>query len=81
VGAVHELSICSSIAKIVEDATAGRPVELVRLDVGRLRQVVPHTLTYCWDMVVDPAAAAIGPCLVCRRGEPYGAARSPTGRR
>ena len=49
---MHELSICTAIAKIAHNAAAGRPVERVRVDVGYLRQVVPDTLRYSWDMVV-----------------------------
>ena len=49
---MHELSICQSIVGIVEEAADGRPVETVRLDVGQLRQIVPDTLVYSWDIVV-----------------------------
>jgi hydrogenase nickel incorporation protein HypA/HybF len=49
---VHELSICTAIAKIAHQAAAGRPVERVRVDIGHLRQVVPDTLRHSWDMVV-----------------------------
>lgn len=49
---VHEVSICTAIAKIAHQAAAGRPVERVRVDVGHLRQVVPDTLCHCWEMVV-----------------------------
>lgn len=49
---MHELSICTAIAKIAHEAAAGRPIERVRIDVGYLRQVVPDTLRYSWQMVV-----------------------------
>ena len=49
---MHELSICTAIAKIATDAAAGRPIERVRVDVGHLRQVVPDTLLHSWEMVV-----------------------------
>jgi hydrogenase nickel incorporation protein HypA/HybF len=49
---VHELSICTAIAKIAHQAAAGRPVERVRVDIGHLRQVVPDTLSHSWEMVV-----------------------------
>jgi len=49
---VHELSICTAIAKIAHQAAAGRPVECVRVDIGHLRQVVPDTLRHSWEMVV-----------------------------
>ena len=50
--AVHEVSICTAIAKIAHHAAAGRPVECVHIDVGHLRQVVPSTLRHSWEMVV-----------------------------
>jgi hydrogenase nickel incorporation protein HypA/HybF len=49
---VHEVSICSAIAKIAHEVAAGRPVQRVRVDIGQLRQVVPDTLRFSWDMVV-----------------------------
>ncbi len=48
---MHELSLCRSIAAIAERAAEGRSVESIQLDVGALRQVVPQTLVYCWDIV------------------------------
>jgi len=50
---VHELSICTAIAAIAGEHAAGRPVELVRIDVGALRQVVPDTLVYSWEVTVE----------------------------
>lgn len=50
--AVHEVSLCTAIAKIAHLAADGRPVERVRVDVGYLRQVVPDTLSHSWEMVV-----------------------------
>ncbi len=50
---MHELSLCQSIHRIVDRAREGRPVEVVNLTVGRLRQVVPDTLTSCWTLVTD----------------------------
>jgi len=49
--AVHELSICGSIADIVARHAAGRPVKVINVRVGQLRQVVPDTLVYCWELV------------------------------
>lgn len=48
---MHELSLCRSIVGIVDRARDGRPVEVVELQVGRLRQVVPETLAYNWRLV------------------------------
>jgi len=58
---VHELSICSAIAAIVEEHAEGRPVERVRLDVGALRQVVPDTLRFSWEITVadSPLAGSV----------------------
>jgi hydrogenase nickel incorporation protein HypA/HybF len=48
---MHELSLCNSIRQVVERSADGRPVTTVHLQVGRLRQVVPDTLRYCWGLV------------------------------
>lgn len=55
---MHELSICTSLAAIVAEHADGRPVERVHLDIGHLRQVIPDTLRYSWDIVAtDPPLA------------------------
>jgi hydrogenase nickel incorporation protein HypA/HybF len=61
VRAVHELSICTSVARIVEAHADGRTVEVVHLDVGQLRQVIPDTLRYSWEIVVidTPLAGSV----------------------
>lgn len=50
---MHELSLCGAIYEIVDRAAAGRPVTVIHLQVGRLRQVVPDTLRFCWTLVSD----------------------------
>lgn len=50
---MHELSLCGSIYEIADRAAAGRPVAVIHLQVGQLRQVVPETLSYCWTLVAD----------------------------
>lgn len=55
---MHELSICTSIARIVDQHADGRSVACVHLRVGHLRQVVPDTLRYSWEVVVDGTALA-----------------------
>ena len=50
---MHELSLCGSIANIVGKHAAGRPVSVIHIQVGQLRQVVPDTLVYCWELVSD----------------------------
>jgi len=48
---VHELSLSQSIGQIVRKHAAGRTVQVVHLQVGQLRQVVPDSLVYCWGLV------------------------------
>ena len=50
---VHELSLCGSIASIVERHAASRSVAVIHIQVGQLRQVVPDTLVYCWQLVSE----------------------------
>jgi hydrogenase nickel incorporation protein HypA/HybF len=45
------LSICGSIADIATRRAAGRPVKVINVRVGQLRQIVPDTLVYCWELV------------------------------
>lgn len=52
------MSLCRSIYRITEQAAAGRAVDVVHLRVGRLRQVVPETLRYCWGLVVAEGSLA-----------------------
>lgn len=49
---MHELAVCTAIAKIADRAAGERPVTVVRVDIGYLRQVVPDTLAHSWEMVV-----------------------------
>jgi hydrogenase nickel incorporation protein HypA/HybF len=55
---MHELSLCESIYEIVDRTAAGRPVSVIYLQVGQLRQVVPETLMYCWNVVSDQTELA-----------------------
>lgn len=50
---MHELSLCGQIHRIVDRAAAGRPVSVVHVQVGQLRQIIPDTLRYCWTIVSD----------------------------
>ncbi len=47
---MHELSICRAIAQTAESYATDRKVVSVRLRIGHFRQVVPETLSYCWDL-------------------------------
>ena len=48
---MHELSLCQAIAGVVGSHAQGRHVEVVRVRVGALRQVVPDTLAFCWNVI------------------------------
>ncbi|BBY21861.1 hypothetical protein MSTO_20660 [Mycobacterium stomatepiae] len=50
-GVLHELSLCQAIAGLVKPHAAGRRVDVVRVQVGALRQVVPDSLEFCWSLV------------------------------
>ena len=50
---MHELSLCGAIANIVTRHAAGRPVSVIHVQVGQLRQVVPDTLVFCWELVSE----------------------------
>ena len=43
--------MCDAIARTVVDRAAGRRVLTVKVRIGHLRQVVPDTMTFCWEMV------------------------------
>ena len=45
---MHELSIAGAIVATVERHAGGSPVTSVRVRVGRLRQVVPDSLAFCF---------------------------------
>jgi hydrogenase nickel incorporation protein HypA/HybF len=49
---MHELSLCRSIVEVSRRHAQGRPVAVVRVKVGHLRQVVPATLERCFALVV-----------------------------
>ena len=55
---MHELSICSAIAAIAARRADGRPIERVTVEIGQLRQVVPSTLVFCWELVTDGTTLA-----------------------
>lgn len=50
---MHELSLCHAIAGVVKPHAGGRRVDIVRVQVGALRQVVPETLSFCWTLIRD----------------------------
>lgn len=50
---MHELSLCRAIADVVTERAGDRPVATTTVRIGQLRQVVPSTLEFCWDLVID----------------------------
>lgn len=48
---MHELSLSGAVLETVTKHAGGRRVSLVCLRVGRLRQVVPDTLEFYFDLV------------------------------
>jgi hydrogenase nickel incorporation protein HypA/HybF len=48
---MHELSLCHAIAGVVKPYADGRHVDIVRVQIGALRQVVPDSLNFCWTLV------------------------------
>jgi hydrogenase nickel incorporation protein HypA/HybF len=48
---VHELSLSSAIVNTVVKHADGRPVSVVSLRVGKLRQVIPRALDFYFEFV------------------------------
>jgi len=59
---MHELSLCRSIVAISVRHAEGKPVARVHVRVGHLRQVVPHALARCFELVA-PASGLGGAVL------------------
>ena len=52
----NQVAEARSIADIVTRHADGRDVRTVHLRIGRLRQIVPDTLLYCWSLVSENTA-------------------------
>jgi hydrogenase nickel incorporation protein HypA/HybF len=48
---MHEISVCEAIAGTVRQRAEGRAPARVRVRIGYLRQVVPDSLVFNWEMV------------------------------
>ena len=48
---MHELTLTQSLVDRVADATAGRRVSAVHVQVGLLSGVVPEAMEFCFDVV------------------------------
>jgi len=53
---MHELSIADAIVRIASRHAAGRPVHKVHVKVGYLRQVVPSSLQFSFELLTDGTA-------------------------
>jgi hydrogenase nickel incorporation protein HypA/HybF len=74
VALMHELSLCQAILETVGQRATGRPVRRVDVRIGYLRQVVPGSLQFSWEMLtqgteLEGCALAIEhvPAVVCCR--------------
>ncbi len=50
---MHEMSLCHAIAELARSAAGDRHVEVVRVQIGALRQVVPDSLSFSWELIRD----------------------------
>jgi hydrogenase nickel incorporation protein HypA/HybF len=50
---MHELSIADAVRAIAERHANGRSVTRVELRIGHLRQVVPASLEFAWELVTQ----------------------------
>ncbi len=48
---MHELSLCEAIADTVRRRADGRPVLHASVRIGYLRQAVPASMSFCWDVL------------------------------
>lgn len=48
---MHELAVCEAIAGTVRDRAGDGNPRVVRVRIGYLRQVVPDSLVFSWEMV------------------------------
>jgi hydrogenase nickel incorporation protein HypA/HybF len=50
---MHELSITQSIVDAVRERAAGRPVHCIRVRAGRLTAVIPASIQFCFELIVE----------------------------
>lgn len=48
---MHEIEVCEAIAGAVRQRAAGHGPVRIRVRIGYLRQVVPDSLMFSWEMV------------------------------
>lgn len=55
---MHELSLCQAIVETVSLHAGGRPLRRVNVRIGYLRQVVPDSLRFSWEVITDATILA-----------------------
>jgi hydrogenase nickel incorporation protein HypA/HybF len=50
---VHELSLCQAIVDTARRHGGERPLRRVHVRIGYLRQVVPASLQFSWEVITD----------------------------
>ena len=50
---MHELGITRNIVALVVEAAAGRPVQRITVEVGKLSGVMADAVRFCFDVVAD----------------------------
>jgi Zn finger protein HypA/HybF (possibly regulating hydrogenase expression) len=53
---MHELAVAQAIVGAAERHADGRPVSVVRVRIGRLRQVVPEYLSFYFEIAAEETA-------------------------
>ena len=54
---MHELGIVQQVIEIVSEASRGRKVCRVVLEIGRLSAVMPDAVRFCFDLAAEGTAA------------------------
>ena len=57
-GIMHELSLCQAIADAADGRADGRHVSRVTVRIGHLRQVVPDSMLFAWELLTDNTTLA-----------------------
>ena len=64
---MHELAIAQAIIEAAERHADGKRVTVVRVRLGRLRQVVPESLSFCFDCAAGATPTCAGAALEWER--------------
>jgi hydrogenase nickel incorporation protein HypA/HybF len=56
--AVHELGITQEVVAMADEAAAGRKVNRVVMEIGKLSGVLPDAVRFCFDLCAEGTAVA-----------------------